>query len=65
MDRTARGHAELKIGNSHNMLADENPSMGQGHTSAATIGASPVRLYVYLPESTAWSDVRWPKALRF
>ena len=43
------GHAELKIGNSHIMLADETPSMGQGHTSAATIGASPVSLYVYLP----------------
>jgi PhnB protein len=44
------GHAELKIGNSHIMLADENPNMGQGHTSAATIGASPVSLYVYLPD---------------
>ncbi|MGA2920353.1 MAG: VOC family protein [Candidatus Sulfotelmatobacter sp.] len=44
------GHAELKIGNSHIMLADENPSMGQGHTSADTIGASPVSLYVYLPD---------------
>jgi PhnB protein len=44
------GHAELKIRNSHIMLADENPSMGQGHTSAATIGASPVSLYVYLPD---------------
>lgn len=44
------GHAELKIGNSHVMLADENPSMGQGHTSASTIGASPVSLYVYLPD---------------
>jgi PhnB protein len=44
------GHAELKIGNSHVMLADENPSMGQGHTSATTIGASPVSLYVYLPD---------------
>lgn len=44
------GHAELKIGNSHIMLADENPSMGQGHTSATTIGASPVSLYVYVPE---------------
>jgi PhnB protein len=32
------------------MLADENPSMGQGHTSADTIGASPVSLYVYLPD---------------
>jgi PhnB protein len=44
------GHAELKIGNSIIMLADENPSMGEGHTSAATIGASPVSLYVYFPD---------------
>ncbi len=44
------GHAELKIGNSLIMLADENPNMGDGHTSAATIGASPVSLYVYLPD---------------
>jgi PhnB protein len=44
------GHAELKIGDSHIMLADENPSMGQGHTSATTIGASPISLYVYLPD---------------
>ena len=43
------GHAELKIGDSHIMLADENPSMGAGHTSAATVGGSPVSLYVYLP----------------
>jgi len=44
------GHAELKIGNSFIMLADENPAMGPGHTGAATIGASPVSLYVYLPD---------------
>ena len=44
------GHAELKIGDSHIMLADENPSMGQGHASATTIGASPISLYVYLPD---------------
>ena len=44
------GHAELKIGNSHIMLADENPSMGEGHTSPATVGGSPVSLYVYLPD---------------
>lgn len=44
------GHAELKIGNSHIMLADENPNMGQGHTSAATLGASPISLYLYLPD---------------
>jgi PhnB protein len=43
------GHAELKIGNSHIMLAEENPSMGAGHLSAGSIGASPVSLYVYLP----------------
>lgn len=43
------GHAELKIGNSHIMLADENPSLGTGHSSAATIGGSPVSMYVYLP----------------
>jgi len=43
------GHAELKIGNSHIMLADENPNLGQGHSSAASIGASPVSLYVYIP----------------
>src|SRR3982751_2315139 len=29
------GHAELKIGDSRIMVADENPSMGQGHPSAA------------------------------
>lgn len=44
------GHAELKIGNSHIMLADENPSMGQGYSSAATLGASPVSLYLYIPD---------------
>jgi PhnB protein len=44
------GHAELRIGNSHIMVADENPKMGQGHTSAASIGASPVSLYLYLPD---------------
>jgi PhnB protein len=44
------GHAELKIGDSHIMLADENPSMGQGHTSASTIGGSPISLYVYLQD---------------
>ena len=44
------GHAELKIGNSHIMLADENPKMGQGHTSASSIGSSPVSLYLYVPD---------------
>jgi len=44
------GHAELQIGDSHIMLADENPSMGTGHASATTIGGSPVSLYLYLPD---------------
>ena len=44
------GHAELQIGDSRIMLADENPSFGQGHASAATIGASPVSLYLYIPD---------------
>ncbi len=42
------GHAELKIGDSHIMLADENPQMG--YRSAESIGASPVSLLVYLPD---------------
>lgn len=44
------GHAELKIGDSNIMLADEKPEMGQGYSSAATIGATPVSLYLYLPD---------------
>jgi len=44
------GHAELKIGDSIIMLADENPQMAMpGHGSATAIGGSPVSLYVYLP----------------
>ncbi len=42
------GHAELRIGDSIIMLADENVSMG--NRSAESIGASPVSLYVYLPD---------------
>jgi PhnB protein len=42
------GHAELQIGDSRIMLADENPQMG--NRSAESIGASPVSLYVYLPD---------------
>jgi PhnB protein len=45
------GHAELQIGDSRIMLADENPEMG--HRSAETIGASPVSLYVYMPDTDA------------
>src|ERR1700691_641062 len=42
------GHAELQIGDSRIMLADENPQMG--NRSAESIGGSPVSLYVYLTD---------------
>jgi PhnB protein len=41
-------HAELQIGDSRIMLADEQPQMG--YRSPTTIGASPISLYVYLPD---------------
>jgi PhnB protein len=40
-------HAELQIGDSRIMLGEEAPQMG--YRSATTIGATPVSLYVYLP----------------
>jgi len=43
-------HAELQIGDSRIMLAEENPQMGHHASSATTIGNSPVSLYLYLPE---------------
>lgn len=41
-------HAELQIGDSRIMLGEESPQMG--YRSATTIGASPISLYVYLPD---------------
>jgi PhnB protein len=40
------GHAEIRIGDSVVMLADENPSMGA--RSPKTIGGSPISLMVYV-----------------
>jgi PhnB protein len=40
------GHAELKIGNSHIMLADEFPDMGA--RSPKTVGGSPMSLMLYV-----------------
>jgi PhnB protein len=45
------GHAEIRIGNSPVMLADENPAMGQ--KSPRTIGGSPISLMVYLEDVDA------------
>jgi len=41
-------HAEIQLGDSKIMLADECPEMG--YRSAESIGGSPVSLYVYLPD---------------
>jgi PhnB protein len=40
------GHAEIKIGDSHIMLADEYPEMG--HRSPQTLGGAGVSLMIYL-----------------
>ena len=43
------GHAELKIGNSHIMLADENPEMDI--RGPRRIGGTPVALHVYVEDA--------------
>ncbi|MFZ1131541.1 MAG: VOC family protein [Terriglobales bacterium] len=45
------GHAELKIGDSHVMLADECPEMG--HQDPITLGNSPVSMLVYVEDVDA------------
>jgi PhnB protein len=42
------GHAEIKIGDSAIMLADEFPELG--HTSPKTLGGSPVSLLIYVED---------------
>jgi PhnB protein len=42
------GHAEIKIGNSPIMLADEHPEMG--HLSPLSIGGAPVGLVLYVED---------------
>jgi PhnB protein len=42
------GHAEIKIGNSPIMLADEAPEMG--YRSATTLSGSPVSLMIYVED---------------
>lgn len=45
------GHAELKIGNSHIMLADEFPEMD--HHGPLSLGSSPVSILVYVEDVDA------------
>ena len=42
------GHAEIKIGDSHIMLADEHPDMG--HLGPKARGGTSVSLMVYVPD---------------
>jgi PhnB protein len=44
------GHAEIKIGDSVIMLADEYPDMGYGYTSPQTVGGSSVSLMIYVDD---------------
>jgi PhnB protein len=48
------GHAELQIGDSMIMLADEFPQMGI--KSASSLGGSPVMLNLYVDDSDAWFE---------
>jgi PhnB protein len=48
------GHAELKIGNTIFMLADEFPQMGA--VGPETIGGSPVTLMVYVDDVDAFTE---------
>jgi PhnB protein len=45
------GHAELQIGDSRVMLADESPEMGV--RSPRTIGGTPVTIHLYVPDVDA------------
>lgn len=46
------GHAEIRIGDSNLMLADEYPDFG--HLSAQTIGGSPITLHLYVEDVDAF-----------
>jgi PhnB protein len=48
------GHAELQIGDSRLMLADEAPDLN--FRSPKTLGGSPVMLYLYVDNSDAWFE---------
>jgi PhnB protein len=42
------GHAEIKIGDSHIMLADENPEMG--YIGPQQLGGTPVSILIYVED---------------
>ena len=45
------GHAEIMIGDSHVMLADEHPD--QGHVGPKTVGGTPVGIMIYIEDVDA------------
>jgi PhnB protein len=45
------GHAEILIGNSHIMMADEFPEMG--YKSPRSLGGTPVSILLYVPDVDA------------
>ena len=51
------GHAEIKIGDSAIMMAEECPEMG--HRSAQTLGGSPISIMLYVEDV----DARFKQAL--
>lgn len=51
MPNGALAHAELKIGDSHIMLADEN--LEWGNKGPETLGGTPVGLAIYVPDCDA------------
>jgi PhnB protein len=51
------GHAEIKIGDSPIMLADEHPEMG--YVGPKTIGGTPVSLMIYVDDV----DTVYPRAI--
>src|SRR4051812_46330290 len=48
------GHAEIALGDSRVMLADEHPEMGA--VSPQTVGGTPVSLCLYVPDVDALSQ---------
>jgi PhnB protein len=48
------GHAEIQIGDSHVMLADEFPEMG--FLSPQSVGGSPVMMHLYVEDADATAE---------